>query len=282
MVVRFAVRRFLRIVSRTLVTRHVGRTLGGVSRFTRVFRYIRKLRAAWRLVSGRSRTQICLRNLFPVCNSLEKDERRPCLVSASVWQENRGQRTRVLASLVNGETQSWMRENKEEEENGGGERRRRPERKKRQKRGIGEGEEERRRRWGVSTFTPSGHITCDVWAMLTLPQRRAVVDDAIMVGSWTCERADRKSRFPMCYKTRGVTRIFAWGPRKPLLRVTQLIHELFHVALNPITWAARVATGRLLALLHAQHAVHMLLLAWNINCPRDLRGERSVPCVIPF
>lgn len=112
--------------------------------------------------------------------------------------------------------------------------------------------------------------------MLTLPQRRAVVDDAIMVGSRTCERADRKSRFPMYYKTRGVTRIFAWGPCKPLLRVTQLIHELFHVALSPITWAARIATGQYLVLLHAQHAVHTLLLPWKINCPRDLREKRSM------
>lgn len=75
--------------------------------------------------------------------------------------------------------------------------------------------------------------------MLTLPQRRPVVHDAIMVGSRTCERADRKSQVSYATPRRGVTRIFAWGPRADLLRVTQLIHELFHVALSPITSGRR-------------------------------------------
>ncbi|KAF7393112.1 hypothetical protein HZH66_008945 [Vespula vulgaris] len=50
--------------------------------------------------------------------------------------------------------------------------------------------------------------------MLTLPQRRPVVDDAIMVGRVGHVSADRKSRFLIPRRT-GVTRIFAWRPCKP-------------------------------------------------------------------
>lgn len=72
-------------------------------------------------------------------------------VFASVWQENRGQRTRVLASLVNGGTQSWMKElenKKEEEKEEVGAEEKAEERNRRRRRRGG-----RRRRWGVSTFT---------------------------------------------------------------------------------------------------------------------------------
>lgn len=81
--------------------------------------------------------------------------------------------------------------------------------------------------------------------MLTLPQRRPVVDDAIMVGSRTCEHAGQEVQVSSARtKTRGESRGSSHGGPANLLCVTQLIHELFHVALNPITVAARVASDR--------------------------------------
>lgn len=95
--------------------------------------------------------------------------------------------------------------------------------------------------------------------MLTLPQRRPVVDDAIMVGSRTCERGQEVPGFYVL--RRGESRGSSHGgSANLLLRVTQLIHELFHVALSPITHPARASSDRSVpALLGAARArVHFL------------------------
>lgn len=128
--------------------RRVGRTLGGVSRFTRVFRYVRKPRAAWQPVSGRFRTQICFCNLFPVRNSRKGWEssrlrirlaRKSRPAYTSTWHRSwMAERKAEWKELVNKKEEEIGAEEKAEERN-----------RRRRKRG-GEDEDEES---PLSTFT---------------------------------------------------------------------------------------------------------------------------------
>lgn len=72
---------------------------------------------------------------------------------------------------------------------------------------------------------------------------RPVVDDAIIVGSRTCERGQEIQEVPRVLR-RAESRGSSHGGLTNLLRVTQLIHELFHVALSPITRPREYSSGR--------------------------------------
>lgn len=155
------------------------RTRRRVSRFTRVSRCIRKRQRDCVMAGRRSFPDTnLLRNLFPARNS--RKGWSSCLVSASVWQENRGQRTRERRA-----SHEWrnvkLNEGGEEGGGWGG-------------RGGGRRREEDEREESPPSFERSHNVTCE--RCLLSHNDEPVVDDAIMVGSRTCERADRKSRFP--------------------------------------------------------------------------------------